>query len=86
MVSRFFLPTGLLHLLLVSSALNGARVAAGPAVNVALQASFNSPPYLLELLLVTTRHSISVKHGAEIRIAKPQRKKTRPLISHSLTG
>lgn len=29
------------------------RVAASPSVNVALQASFNSPPYLLELLFVT---------------------------------
>lgn len=32
-----------------------AHVFAGAAVNVGLQASFNSPPYLLELLLVTIK-------------------------------
>lgn len=31
------------------------RVAASPSVNVALQASFNSAPYLLELLFVTVK-------------------------------
>lgn len=31
------------------------HVFAGAAVNVGLQASFNSPPYLLELLLVTIK-------------------------------
>ena len=57
------LPSELVRVLLVSSVLNAARVSAGPAVNVALQASFNSPPYLLELLLVTTRNSESMRHG-----------------------
>lgn len=32
------------------------HIFAGAAVNVELQASFNSPPYLLELLLVTIKH------------------------------
>ena len=62
--SLSFLPSELVHVLLVSSVLKAARVSAGPAVNVALQASFNSPPYLLELLLVTTRNSKSRRQGS----------------------
>jgi hypothetical protein len=50
---RFFLlPPELLGILL-SLSHNVGRVFAGPSVNVALQASFNAPPYILELLLVT---------------------------------
>ena len=56
MLSLSFLPRELARLLLISSVLNASRVSADLAVNVALQASFNSPPYLLELLLVTTRN------------------------------
>lgn len=47
------LPPDLLGVLLASTALNAYYTHAGPAVNVALQASFNAPPYILELLLVT---------------------------------
>ena len=54
-------------MVLISSVLNGARVSAGSAVNVALQASFNSPPYLLELLSVTTDISVDIGHMAEIQ-------------------
>ncbi len=59
-----FFPWELVCVLLVSSALNCVRVSAGPAVNVALEASFNSPPYLLELLLVTTRFSAGIRHSS----------------------
>lgn len=54
----------LVYVSIISSALNCARVSAGPAVNVALQASFNSSPYLLELLLVTTSISARKRHGS----------------------
>ena len=40
----------LLGLLLLSSSFRLQRAAAGPSVNVALQASFDAPPYILELL------------------------------------
>ena len=46
------LPPELLGLLLASGSLFPRCSVAGPAVNVALQASFNAPPYILELLLV----------------------------------
>ena len=46
------LPAELLGVLLVSSSSTARRVLAGPSVNVALQASFSAPPYILELLLV----------------------------------
>ena len=46
-----------LGLLLVSS-LRAPYAAAGPSINVALQASFPAPPYLLELLLVTFTHPV----------------------------
>lgn len=45
------LPGELLAIALLSSSnIALRRVVAGPSVNVELQASFNSPPYLLELL------------------------------------
>lgn len=47
------LPSELLSVLLVSSSFTARHALAGPTVNVALQASFNAPPYILELLLVT---------------------------------
>lgn len=64
MLSLSFLPWELARFLLISSVLNASRVSGGPAVNVALQASFNSPPYLLELLLVTTRNFPRIRHGS----------------------
>lgn len=45
------LPWGLIASLLIST----QEALASTAVNVALQASFHSPPYLLELLLVTIK-------------------------------
>lgn len=44
------LPSELLGVLLVSSSFTTRHALAGPTVNVALQASFNAPPYILELL------------------------------------
>ena len=38
---------------LLSLSCNIGHVLASPSVNVALQASFSAPPYILELLLVT---------------------------------
>lgn len=46
----YLLPSELLTLLLVSSSSIAWHALAGPTVNVALQASFNAPPYILELL------------------------------------
>lgn len=46
------LPPKLLGVLL-SLSCNIGHVLASPSVNVALQASFSAPPYILELLLVT---------------------------------
>ena len=45
------LPAELLGLFL-SASVNVRHAFASPSVNVALQASFNAPPYILELLLV----------------------------------
>ncbi|KAF6218705.1 hypothetical protein HO133_006056 [Letharia lupina] len=44
------LPSELLGLLIVSSSFTARHAFASPTVNVALQASFNAPPYILELL------------------------------------
>ena len=52
------LPSELLGVLLGSSSFTARHVLAGPTVNVALQASFNAPPYILELLLVTLKIQI----------------------------
>lgn len=52
------LPSELLGVLLVSSSFTTRHALAGPTVNVALQASFNAPPYILELLLVTLNGKI----------------------------
>ena len=46
----FSLPQELLRLLLLSTSFDAWRIAASPSVNVALQASFDAPPYILELL------------------------------------
>lgn len=45
------LPWELIGVLILSASCSLAN----KAINVALQASFNSPPYLLELLLVTIK-------------------------------
>ena len=47
------LPSELFGVLLGVSSFTAQHAYAGPTVNVALQASFNAPPYILELLLVT---------------------------------
>ena len=47
------LPSELLGFLIGLSSFETQYAHAGPTVNVALQASFNAPPYILELLLVT---------------------------------
>ena len=44
------LPSELLGALLGLSSFGGQYAFGGPSVNVALQASFNAPPYILELL------------------------------------
>lgn len=44
------LPWELLGSILISNTWLVKGVTAGPVVNVALQASFDSPPYLLQLL------------------------------------
>lgn len=49
------LPSELLRVLLVSSPFTARHALAGPSVNVALQASFSAPPYILELLSVTIK-------------------------------
>lgn len=48
----FLMPAELLGLLFILGPLISLPVSASPAVNVALQASFNAPPYILELLSV----------------------------------
>ena len=57
------LPSELLGVLLVSSSRIVQYAIAGPTVNVALQASFNAPPYILELLLVTLKFPIFLLAG-----------------------
>lgn len=47
----YLLPWELIATLLIPT----QEVFASTAINVALQASFHSPPYLLELLLVTIK-------------------------------
>lgn len=56
------LPPELLGVLLASSCFPARHALAGPTVNVALQASFNAPPYILELLLVTQYPGVAL-HG-----------------------
>ena len=46
------LPSELLGVLFGYASFTAKYALAGPTVNVALQASFNAPPYILELLLV----------------------------------
>ena len=49
------LPSEVLEVLLGLSSFIAQYAFAGPTVNVALQASFNAPPYILELLLVNLK-------------------------------
>jgi UDP-glucose:glycoprotein glucosyltransferase len=46
------IPWGLAGALLVTTYLHALRAAASPSINVALKTSFDSAPYLLELLYV----------------------------------
>ncbi|RYP16984.1 hypothetical protein DL765_004826 [Monosporascus sp. GIB2] len=50
MITLLRLPGGLATALLASIYLHSGHVSAGPAVNVAMKASFPEPPYLVELL------------------------------------
>ncbi|KAI0382581.1 glycosyltransferase family 24 protein [Hypomontagnella monticulosa] len=50
MIRLLKLPCGLAATLLATLCLNPGHVAAGPSVNVAMQAAFPAPPYLVELL------------------------------------
>ena len=54
------LPPELLGFILGLSSFKAQYAFASPTVNVALQASFNAPPYILELLLVTL--NIQIQH------------------------
>lgn len=51
------LPPELIAVLLAHVSFISRAVSAHSAVNVALQASFNAPPYILELLLVTFKYA-----------------------------
>lgn len=48
------LPPELLGVLLATFSFNARPISGSAAVNVALQASFNAPPFILELLFVTS--------------------------------
>ncbi|KAI1100428.1 UDP-glucose:glycoprotein glucosyltransferase [Jackrogersella minutella] len=50
MIRLLKLPCGLATTLLAALCLNSGHVAAGPSINVAMQAAFPAPPYLVELL------------------------------------
>ena len=79
------LPPDLLGLLVVSSVLTPSFILASPAVNVALQASFDAPPYILELLLVTMTSYFIQDNAADTILERQLQKKMRPLTSHSST-
>ena len=55
MIRLLKLPCGLAATFLATLCLIPGHVAAGPSVNVAMQAAFPAPPYLVELLYVVTR-------------------------------
>ena len=83
------LPSELLQLLLASAAFIPSRGLASPAINVALQASFNAPPYILELLLVTFIFSflerrILAESWTEKRLQRKIRLHTFPSLTVSL--
>ena len=72
------LPSELLGFILGLSSFGSQYAHAGPTVNVALQASFNAPPYILELLLVTLNIQIQSPYKmSDIIPEKQPRKKTR---------
>ena len=56
------LPSELLGFIFGLSVFKAQSAFASPTVNVALQASFNAPPYILELLLVTLNIQIQLLH------------------------
>jgi len=80
-----FLPPELLALLLVSHSFHRQRVSANSAVNVALQASFNGPPYILELLSVTLILHCFVSIEADCRAGRQLQKRIVPRIFPSWT-
>jgi len=55
---------GLAGVLLFATPLLVQGSSASPAVNIELKASFNAPPYLLELLFVYLRHINYTNHLA----------------------
>lgn len=58
---------------------------ASPAVNVALQASFDSAPYLVELLYVTrliVAFPLLVENTHALNLGSPLPKRTLPPTSH----
>lgn len=57
------LPFELLGFVLGFSSFKAQYAFAGPTVNVALQASFNAPPYILELLWVTLNIQIQLPYN-----------------------
>ena len=63
-------------LLVGSLVLQAWRVAAGPSVNVALQASFNAPPYIIELLSVSLKLFLEAHTDANVRVERPSPKRT----------
>ena len=77
------LPAELLGLLL-SASLDIRYAFASPSVNVALQASFNAPPYILELLLVPSLFNDPVDICTDTRPGRQLQKKIRPPTSPSL--
>lgn len=77
------LPQEVLGLVLTSIFLHSQRVSASPAINVALQASFNAPPYILELLLVTLLLHCFLSIVTDRRAGKQLQKKIAPPTSPS---
>ena len=78
------LPIELLGFILGLSSFEAQYAYAGPTVNVALQASFNAPPYILELLLVTLNIQIQLlDEMSDLSQRNSRRRKLNCLFSHS---
>lgn len=77
------IPWGLAGTLLATTYLYALRAAASPSINVALKTSFNSAPYLLELLYDHLLLNVLV---AKLLLEKPLSTRTRLHIILSSTG
>ena len=78
------LPSELLGFILGLSSFKAQYAYAGPTVNVALQASFNAPPYILELLLVTLNIQIQpLSEKSDVLQRNSRRRKRNCLFSPS---